>query len=112
MQTFTGAAQTWLVVNIPATVARTSETISARSRFLPFCEPLPVPSRLMSQKTPEARKPLGATMEPGTFLSFAFMRLVLSANDANGREGRLELTGAPLHAEQAPVAGKQKKKAS
>src|ERR1043166_1312302 len=64
-QDFTGAAQTWLVVNMPATVAGTSETIRARSRFLPFSEPLPVPSRLMSQKTPEARKPLGATMEPG-----------------------------------------------
>ena len=31
--TFTGAAQTWFVVNIPATAAGTSETISARSRF-------------------------------------------------------------------------------
>ena len=63
-QTFTGAAQTWLVVNIPATVAGVSETMSARSRFWPLFEPLPVPSFLMSQNTPLARKPLGATMEP------------------------------------------------
>ena len=57
-QTFTGAAQTWLVVNMPATVAGTSETMSARSRFLPLSEPLPVPRRLMSQKTPAAAKAL------------------------------------------------------
>src|SRR2546430_11596565 len=86
MQTFTGAAQTWLVVNMPATVAGTSETMSARSRFLPFAEPFPVPRRLMLQKTPEARKPFGATMEPGTFLNFTFMKLILTANYANGRE--------------------------
>src|SRR5438874_1891942 len=84
MQTFTGAAQTWLVVNMPATVAGTSETMSARSRFLPFSDPFPVPSRLMSQKTPEARKPLGATMEPGMSLNFAFMKLDGSANDSRG----------------------------
>ncbi len=35
-QTLTGAAQTWLVVNMPATVAGTSDTMSARSRFLPL----------------------------------------------------------------------------
>ena len=34
--TFTGAAQAWLVVNMPATVAGTSETMSARSRLLAF----------------------------------------------------------------------------
>src|SRR2546421_12166032 len=50
---------------MPATVAGTSETINARSRFLPLFEPLPVPSRLMSQNTPEAKKPLGAVTEPG-----------------------------------------------
>src|SRR5439155_14607609 len=44
----------------------------------------PVPSRLMSQKTPEARKPLGATMEPGMSLNFAFMKLDGSANDSRG----------------------------
>src|SRR5262245_47204485 len=64
MQTFTGAAQIWLVVNMPATVAGTSETIRARSRFLPFSEPLPVPRRLMSQKIPLAINPRGATMDP------------------------------------------------
>ena len=32
-QILTGAAQTWLVVNMPAVVAGTSETIRARSRF-------------------------------------------------------------------------------
>jgi len=63
-QIFTGAAQTWFVVNIPATVAGVSETMSARSRFGPLFEPLPVPRRLMSQKTPLARKPFGATMAP------------------------------------------------
>ena len=63
--TFTGAAQTWFAVNIPATAAGTSETISARSSFFPFSEPLPVPSRLMSQKTAAARNPSGAQIDPG-----------------------------------------------
>src|SRR5208282_4577078 len=72
-QTFTGAAQTWLVVNMPATVAGTSDTISARSRFCPLFEPLPVPRRLMSQNTPLARKPRGATTAPLMSLNFEFM---------------------------------------
>ncbi len=63
-QTFTGAAQVWLVVNMPAAVAGTSDTINARSRLWPFSDPLPVPSRLISQNTPDARKPRGATIEP------------------------------------------------
>jgi hypothetical protein len=54
MHTFTGAAHTWFVVNIPATVAGTLDTISARSRFLPLSEPFPVPNLFMSQNTPEA----------------------------------------------------------
>jgi hypothetical protein len=45
---------------MPATVAGTSEAIRAKSRFWPLLEPLPVPIRLMSQKTPLARKPRGA----------------------------------------------------
>ena len=53
-----------LVVNIPAIAAGTSETISARSRFCPFSEPLPVPSSLMSQKTAAALKPRGSQIEP------------------------------------------------
>src|SRR5438270_374915 len=63
-QSFTGAAQTWLVVKVPATAAGVSDTISARSRFFPLLEPLPVPRRLISQKTPAARKPFGAVIEP------------------------------------------------
>src|SRR5205807_10576449 len=63
---FTGAAQTWLVVNTPATAAGASETIKAKSRFCPFSEPLPVPSFLMSQKTAAHLKPRGAQIEPGT----------------------------------------------
>src|SRR6266545_5689694 len=74
-QSFTGGAQTWLVVNMPATLAGTSETIRARSRFLPFSEPLPVPRRLMSQKIPEARKPRGATMEPVIRANFVFINV-------------------------------------
>src|ERR1035437_2876826 len=66
---FTGAAQTWLLVNIPATVAGTSETIRARSRFFPLSDPLPVPSFLMSQKTAAVLKPSGAQMDPGIFLT-------------------------------------------
>src|SRR6187399_2632927 len=58
---------------MPATVAGTSDTMSARSRFRPFCEPLPVPRRLMSQNTPLARKPRGAQMEPSRDLSFVFI---------------------------------------
>jgi len=63
---FTGAAQTWFVVNTPATTAGISETIKARSRFCPFSEPLPVPSFLMSQKTAAHLKPRGAQIEPAT----------------------------------------------
>ena len=50
-----------------------SETINARSRFKPLSEPLPVPSFLMSQNTPLARKPVGATMEPGISLNCIFI---------------------------------------
>src|SRR5580693_4820140 len=64
---FTGAAQTWLVVNIPATAAGTSETINAKSFLRPFSEPLPVPSLLMSQKTAAHLKPRGAQIEPEVF---------------------------------------------
>src|SRR6266571_3464296 len=60
---------------MPAMVAGTSETIRARSRFLPFSEPLPVPRRLMSQKIPEARKPRGATMDPVTGENFVFINV-------------------------------------
>src|SRR6266404_6663786 len=67
---FTGAAQTWFVVNIPATAAGVSETIKARSRFCPFSEPLPVPSFLMSQKTAAHLKPRGAQIEPEIFFHF------------------------------------------
>src|ERR1035438_9572319 len=58
---------------MPATVAGASETMRARSRFFPLSEPLPVPRRLMSQKTPAARKPCGARIEPGIAVSLAFM---------------------------------------
>jgi hypothetical protein len=71
--TFTGAAHTWFVVNIPATVAGTLETMSARSRFFPLSEPFPVPNRLMSQNTPAAEKPCGATIEPGTIFNFVLI---------------------------------------
>jgi len=66
MQSLTGAAQTWLVVKVPATVAGESETSRAKSRLSGLCEPLPVPSRLMSQNTPAAKKPRGATTPPST----------------------------------------------
>jgi hypothetical protein len=66
--TFTGAAQTWLVVNIPATAAGMSDTINARSSFRPFSEPFPVPMRLMSQNTAATLNPRGAQMEPGICL--------------------------------------------
>jgi len=61
-----------LVVNIPATVAGVFEMMSARSRLFPLLEPLPVPRRLMSQNTPLAMKPLGATIEPEISLNFIF----------------------------------------
>src|SRR5476649_2440003 len=60
---------------MPATVAGTSETMSARSRFRPLFEPLPVPRRLMSQNTPLARKPLGAMIEPKISLNDFFILL-------------------------------------
>jgi hypothetical protein len=52
--TFTGAAQTRLVVNIPATAAGTSDTIKPRSRFTPLSDPFPVPSVLIPQCTAAA----------------------------------------------------------
>src|SRR5262245_8647855 len=79
-QTFTGAAQTWFVVNIPATVAGASEVMRAKSGFLPLLDPLPVPRRLMSQNTPAARKPSGATIEPGMSVKVFF----ISQWDARG----------------------------
>src|SRR5213596_420526 len=60
---------------MPATLAGTLETIRARSRLLPFSEPLPVPRRLMSQKIPEARKPLGARMDPLIRANFVFIEV-------------------------------------
>src|SRR6059036_2252142 len=60
---------------MPATLAGTLETIRARSRFVPFSEPLPVPRRLMSQKTPEARKPRGAMTDPVIRENFVFMNV-------------------------------------
>ena len=62
-----------IVSERPATVAGTSDTISARSRFCPLSEPLPVPRRLMSQNTPLARKPRGATTDLLMILNFKFM---------------------------------------
>src|SRR5438105_15254127 len=79
---FTGAAQTWLVVNTPATAAGVSETIKARSRFCPFSEPLPVPTFLMSQKTAAHLKPRGAQIEPGIFRNEFFK------SDQRSRENR------------------------
>src|SRR6185503_3028814 len=74
IQTFTGAAHTWFVVNMPAAALGTCDRIIAKSRFWPLSEPLPVPNRLMSQNTPLALKPCGATIEPGmvTNLNFIF----------------------------------------
>src|SRR5262245_31283052 len=72
MHTFTGAAQTWLVVNNPATRAIASDTTSAKSFFRPLLEPFPVPIRLISQKTPAARNPRGAVMEPGISVNLVF----------------------------------------
>ena len=72
-QTLTGAAHTWLVVNIPAAVAGTSDTINAKSRFLPLSDPFPVPRRLISQNTPAARKPFGAVTDPDKTFNLFFM---------------------------------------
>ena len=60
--------------------------MSARSRFFPFSEPLPVPSRLISQKTPEATKPLGATMEPEISRPVLLSIMILDQRD--GRQIR------------------------
>ena len=70
-QSFTGAAQIWFVVNIPAALAGTSETISARSCFWPLSLPLPVPSVLTLQNRAAARKPSGAVIDPLIFLNLA-----------------------------------------
>src|SRR5215813_3356656 len=58
---------------MPATIAGASDTISARSLFCPFSEPFPVPRRLISQKTPEALKPFGATTPPATCRNLRFI---------------------------------------
>src|SRR5882724_3280780 len=100
--TLTGAAQTWLVVNSPATAAGVSETMSARSRLLPLLEPLPVPRCLMSQNTPAARKPLGAVTEPGMDLKPGFMEFERrKSNEAGG----LGETAEDVHALDGLAAG-------
>ncbi len=60
--TLTGAAQTWFVVNMPATAAGASDTINAMSLLAD--EPLPSPAGLMPQCAPAERKPFGAFTEP------------------------------------------------
>jgi len=59
-------------VNIPATVAGVSETISARSRFLPFCEPLPVPSFFDVAKHAAGAKAFGRDDGAGNFFELHF----------------------------------------
>src|ERR1700736_390813 len=86
---FTGAAQTWLVVNTPATDAGTSDTIKARSRFRPFSEPLPVPSFLMSQKTAAHLKPGGAQIEPGIFRS-GFFKSIQRSRESRASDSYIE----------------------
>src|SRR5688572_23345566 len=112
---------------MPATVAGTSERINARSRFGPLLEPLPVPRRLMSQNTPLATNPRGATMEPLTSLNFNFMwprSVRMKARDAtvwcshriavdpfvNGRRlevrhAREQPTDVGVHDHQFPMRG-------
>jgi len=85
-QTFTGAAHTWFRRKHPGDGrGHFGDDERQGSRFLPFCEPLPVPRRLMSQKTPLARKPCGATTEPGMVLNSDFIRFAdadsASSND-------------------------------
>src|SRR5262245_1956 len=55
--------------------------MSARSRLAPLSEPLPVPMRLMSQKTPAPRNPFGAVMDPliSMNLDFVFTAFASSA---------------------------------
>src|SRR5205823_423966 len=107
---FTGAAQTWFVVNIPATAAGTSETINARSSFRPFSEPLPVPSFLMSQKTDAHLKPRGAQIEPEIRLNPDFIsgdcrrpRLPISAprRDSFGEEFAIARARSPAREARA-----------
>src|SRR5215469_15318894 len=45
----------------------------AKSRLAPFSEPLPVPKRLISQKTPDVLNPRAATTEPPISVSFTFI---------------------------------------
>src|ERR1022692_3029623 len=92
---------------MPAAVAGASETISARSRFFPLSEPLPVPRRLMSQKTPAARNPRGARMEPVTSASLAFM-LAITICLTVRRSGSLPpLPIREVH-EHVPVVGRHR----
>src|SRR5579859_6963161 len=83
--------------------------MSARSRLFPLAEPLPVPRRLISQKTPAALKPLGATMDPSTDLNCDFM------HSARLRGGILYFNMPPavkhsFAADEHAVAGKFAKK--
>ena len=55
-QTFTGAAQTWLVVNIPPRNRGRRRPATQGPAWGPLLEPLPVPRRLISQKTPPVWK--------------------------------------------------------
>gem|GEM_PF-3722786 len=49
---------------MPAATQGDSEKITARSRFLPLLDPLPVPNRFTSQKIPPPEKPWGDVTDP------------------------------------------------
>ena len=93
------------VVNMPATLVGTSLTISVRSRFLPLLDPLPVPSRLMSQKTPLVRNPCGATTAPGTSANFNFISCAgnnrIRARGQQKETGTRRKNGGPFSPAQA-----------
>src|SRR5579871_5721475 len=69
MLNFTGAAFTWFVVNVAATVAGLSETMSAMSLS---------PEALIPPARPAARNPRGAVTQPSTRLHELFMAEVPS----------------------------------
>src|ERR1700691_5098797 len=88
---------------MPAIVAGFAETMRARSRFWPLFEPLPVPSFLMSEKTPLAVKPAGATIDPVISLKNFFIKCERICEGHGAISNLYRINFQAHHADMNPV---------
>jgi len=77
--TLTGSAQTWLVVNSPATAAGVRRREREGRVWLPLLEGHLPCEALMSKKRRRARKPFGSGDEPGMDVNFDVMNYLSKA---------------------------------